>query len=213
MARSIIYRSALLYRLLMVALYGRSSRARHRAIADVIPDGSEAVELCCGPGILYSTYLRPRNVRYTGLDINEGFIARIAARGATGIVRDLSRDEPLPAADYVIMQASLYHFLPDGVQPVLKRMTAAARKAVIVAEPVVNVASSQTPIVAWLAKVLTDPGTGKHTHRFDEAGLDAAFKALGLPIERTFFIQGGREKVDIVNVQAAALGAKNEGAR
>ena len=202
MARSPIYRSGTLYRMVMAVLYGRHCRTRHRAIADLVPEQAEVVELCCGPGVLFNRHLRAKNVRYTGLDVNEGFIAGIVSRGGAGIVRNLSGDEPLPQADYVIMQASLYHFLPDGVQPILKRMATAARKAVIVSEPVAkSMTKSRIPFFSLLAKTLTDPGTGGHTHRFDEAALDAAFAALGLPVERTFIIAGGREKVFLVNTQ------------
>ena len=34
----------------MLALYGRHYGARYRAVADLIPDGSSVLDLCCGPG-------------------------------------------------------------------------------------------------------------------------------------------------------------------
>src|SRR6516165_10754236 len=98
----------------MIGLYGCHYGARYRAIAGLIPGGSSVLELCCGPGILHDRYLRKKGVDYTGLDINPRFIARVCRRGGKGIVRDLHADAPLPPADVVVMQASLYQFLPDA---------------------------------------------------------------------------------------------------
>src|SRR5713101_1249799 len=109
----------------MVALYGRHYAGRYRAIADLIPSGSSVLDLCCGPGILYERYLRAKSVDYTGIDVNRCFLDRIGRLGARAIDRDLHEPGPLPPADSVIMQASLYHFLPDAA-PIVERMIEAA---------------------------------------------------------------------------------------
>src|SRR5262249_28202596 len=133
MSQSLIYRHPALYVLVMRLLYGRHHAARQRAVADLVPEGSAVVELCCGPGLLYFGHLRGRGVEYLGLDLNERFVAQVRRRGARAEVADLRRDEALPEADYLVIQAALYHFLPDP-DPVLARMLDAARRAVIVAE-------------------------------------------------------------------------------
>src|SRR6185369_13287964 len=125
----------------MLLLYGRHYPARYRVICDLIPSGSSVLDLCCGPAILYHRYLRAKSVRYTGLDINQKFIDRLIRSGGLGKLWDLRGDEPLPAADYVIMQASLYHFLPDP-STIVNRMLQAAHKRVIIAEPIRNLATS-----------------------------------------------------------------------
>ncbi len=208
MARSLVYRSRFLYELAMLALYGGNYFARYRAIADLIPEGAEVLDVCCGPAVLYERYLRRKGVKYTGLDINEGFIARLVARGGRGIVRDLRSDEPLPAADYVIMQASLYHFLPDNVGPILRQMLAAAHRQLIVAEPVLNITTGGSTLLSRMAKSMADPGTGDPVERFDEATLDAAFAPFAAQMERTFLITGGREKVYVLDTD---LGGGNMG--
>ena len=129
MSESFIYKSSSVYELAMLLLYGRHYASRYRAIAELIPAGSNVVDLCCGPALLYHRYLRAKSVQYTGLDINRAFIDRLTERGGSGQVWDLRSEEPLPPADYVIMQASLYHFLPDA-SPVVDRMLEAARKRV-----------------------------------------------------------------------------------
>lgn len=194
MATSLIYKSTPIYRLVMRTLYGRHLDSRYRVIADLIADGASVLDLCCGPPILFERYLRRRRVCYTGLDINAKFIEQLVRGGGGGQVWDLRKDVPLPPADYVIMQGALYDFLPEA-WPVVERMFAAARKQVIIAEPVRNLASSRLPLVRWLARHLTDPGSGAQPHRFTEQTLDDFFAAYAGRLRSSFLIPGGREKV------------------
>ena len=114
MSTSLVYRSAVGYELLMRALYGRYYTDRMRAVAGEVPDGSSVLELCCGPGTLYLRYLRARTRRYVGIDVNARFVAQLQRRGVDARRLDLAAGaDPLPDADAVILQASLYHFLPD----------------------------------------------------------------------------------------------------
>jgi SAM-dependent methyltransferase len=197
MSTSLVYRSPLIYDAVMIALYGRHAFSRCSAIADLIPDGASVLELCCGPGTLYRRHLRGKRVQYTGLDINPRFVSRINAMGTAGQVWDLQQDTPLPKAYYVVMQASLYHFLPDPA-PVVDRMLTAADRQVIVAEPIRNLADSRVPLLASLARRQTDPGTGAQARRFNEASLDAFFARYAPRVERSFLIPGGREKVYVL---------------
>lgn len=182
----------------MVALYGRHYASRYRAIADLIPPRASVVDLCCGPALLFSRHLRRKNVRYTGLDVNAGFVERLIRAGGTGQVWDLRKDEPLPPADYLMMQASLYHFLPDAL-PIVGRMIAAARRQVIIAEPVRNLTTSRSPLLAKIGRVLTNPGVGEQSRRFTEASLDELLSVYGSQVEKSFLIAGGREKVYVIN--------------
>jgi SAM-dependent methyltransferase len=195
---SFIYRSSSLYELAMLALYGRHYGSRYRAIAELVPKGSSVLDLCCGPALLYHRYLRPKSVRYTGLDVNAKFIDRLTRRGAGGQVRDLRSEEALPEADYVIMQASLYHFLPDP-SPVMDRMLRAAKRQVIISEPIRNLASSDSRLLALVGKLLTDPGVGNHSQRFNEASLDQFFLRYRSLVQQSFLVAGGREKLYILS--------------
>ena len=82
---------------------------------------------------------------------------------------DVAGGVALPPADYVVMQASLYHFLPDP-GPLVDRMLRAARCRVIIAEPVRNLATSGVPWVSRLARRQTDPGTGGAAERGGRLG-------------------------------------------
>jgi len=179
----------------MLALYGRHYRARYEAIADLIPEGATVVDLCCGPGVLYSKHLREKSVRYIGIDSNPLFVARVSRSGAQGVVADLAKPEPIPEGDYVVMQASLYHFLPNA-KPIVERMIAAARERVIVAEPIRNITGSRFRLLSAIGRSLTDAGRGGEGLRFKESDLDLLFRDF--PVEKSFLIPGGREKVFVI---------------
>jgi hypothetical protein len=197
-AVSLVYRNASVYELVIRLLYRRHYEARYRAIADLIPAGSSVLELCCGPGVLHDRYLRHVAVQYTGLDVNAGFIERVNRRGGWGHVWDVVEDRALPPADSVIMQASLYQFLPDAA-PIVRRMLGAARQQVVIAEPIRNLATSRVSLLAALAMRQGDAGCGPRAERFTEQSLDAFLGRFQKRPVRSFLIPGGREKVYILD--------------
>ena len=202
MATSLIYKSASIYELVMVLLYGRHYASRYLAIAELIPSGSSVLDLCCGPAFLYHRYLREKSVHYTGLDLNAKFIDQLIRWGGCGKVWDLRSEEPLPSADYVIMQASLYHFLPDA-SSVVNRMLQAAQKRVIIAEPVRNLATSNSRLLSLLGRLSTNPGSGRQHLRFNEASLADFFAAYSSNVVQCFPIAGGREQVYVLDGEIA----------
>lgn len=201
MSTSLIYRNATLYELLIRALYGRYYTARYRAVAALVPEGASVVDLCCGPATLYTRYLRQKSVDYTGLDRNDRFVGKLTEAGGHGKVWNLTSAEPLPEADYVLMQASLYHFLPDAT-PVLDRMLTAARKQVIIAEPVRNMASSDNRVLAAVGQRFTNAGDGVQAHRFTESTLDDFFRPYKSQVVRRELIAGGREKLYVLDANS-----------
>jgi hypothetical protein len=102
----------------------------------------------------------------------------------------------------VIIQSSLYHFLPDA-SSLVERMIAAAEKQVLIAEPIRNVADSRIRPLAFLAGKLTNPGTGDQPSRFNEARLDALieqYRRRGHAV-RSQLIAGSREKLYILEIR------------
>ena len=203
-ATSLIYKSTSIYELAMLLLYGRHYASRYRAIADLISPGSSVLDLCCGPALLYQRYLRKKSVQYTGLDLNAKFIDRLNRQGGCGKVWDLRSEEPLPAADYVIMQASLYHFLPDP-SAIVNRMLKAARKRCIIAEPIRNLATSKSRLLSLLGRLSTNPGSGEQHLRFDEASLADFFSGYSTQIAQSYTIAGEREKLYVLDARIAAV--------
>jgi len=196
-SQSLVYRSGLGYSLAMRLLYGRHYGARHRAIAELVAPHSTVLELCCGPGTLYLGHLRDRVDGYLGLDLNERFVQRLRARGVAAERWDLAADRPLPVADFVLKQASLYHFLPEP-RPVVDRMRAAARREVVISEPVRNLATSRVAPVARLAARGTSPGDRHHAERFTDASLEALMAGYGEAVRRSLLLPGGRERVYVL---------------
>jgi SAM-dependent methyltransferase len=195
---SLIYRSATGYELLMRALYRRHYADRMQSVADQVPDGSSVLELCCGPGTLYTRYLRERVSGYIGLDINETFVTKLRGQGIDARGIDLADPAvPLPTADVAIIQASLYHFLP-GAHALIDRMLAAATERIVVAEPIRNLSSSRLPGVGMLGRRAADPGVGGHEQRFTEATLDELMAGYPGRVRSAFLIPGGREKVYVL---------------
>jgi SAM-dependent methyltransferase len=195
---SLVYRSSVGYELLMRVLYGRHYDDRMRAVAAEVPDGASVLELCCGPGTLYLRYLRARTSAYTGVDVNPRFVKQLRQRGVDARLLDLaSSTGDLPAADVVVLQASLYHFLP-APERILDRMVAGAHDRVIVSEPVRNLASSDLPLVGRIGRRAADPGVGGHAHRFTEKTLADVMAGYDDRVLKSFLIPGGRERVYVL---------------
>jgi trans-aconitate methyltransferase len=187
----------------MLLLYGRHYFSRQKVVADLIPPRSTVLDVCCGPGSLYSRHLRAKGVKYTGVDSNTRFIEEVRRRGGNGIVCDLKSAGPLPPADFVVMQASLYHFLPDPV-PMLNRMLEAANQTLIIAEPVRNIASSGSRFMSLLGRRFTNAGSGAEPLRFTAQTLDQVMNRFADRIEQAFDIPGGRERVYVLKSRPAA---------
>jgi SAM-dependent methyltransferase len=198
---SLIYRSSRGYELLMRALYGRHYEDRMRVVAERIRPGASVLELCCGPGTLYLRHLRGRAGAYPGLDVNAGFVEKLRRRGVDARQVDLASDDaPLPGADVVLIQASLYHFLPDA-ERIVGRMLAAAHERVIVSEPIRNLSSSEAPLIGRLGQGAADPGVGGPEHRFHEETLDRLMDRYAPRVITAALIPGGREKVYVLDAR------------
>jgi SAM-dependent methyltransferase len=193
---SLIYRNPAVYELVMRALYGRHHGGRLRAVAGQVPAGATVLELCCGPGSLYLRYLRAHVGGYVGLDANPRFVAGLQARGVDARLIDVTdSDQLLPRADVAIMQASLYHFLPDADR-ILQRMLGAANWCVVISEPIRNLSSSPRPLIGMIGRRAADPGVGGYASRFTEMTLDQLMAAYD--IRTSFLAPGGRDKVYVL---------------
>ncbi len=173
----------------MRIVYGGWFEERFRAVADAIPDGVSLTDVCCGDGYLYRRFLSTRHIDYLGLDINAKFVHWLARRGVNAQVCDV-RFDPIPEADIILMQASLYQFIPSH-ENILRKLVDAARKCVILTEPVRNLSTSQNPLLSRLGRRFTDPGTGEAPHRFNEETLRQIL--IPYSVDRFEPIAGGRE--------------------
>src|SRR5450759_3662099 len=192
-----IYSNPVLYNLVMRVLYGSHFEDRYRALIDEIPDGTPVVDLCCGGCYIYSHYIKPKQVEYLGLDLSPRLIQSAQRRGIQARQFDVWND-PIPPADIVMMQASLYHFIPH-TGPIIQRMLASAHQKVLISEPVQNLSSSDNPILAAIGRLGTRPGGETDLYkgqRFVEQTLMVVFASTGA-LERSFLIPGGREMIGV----------------
>ncbi len=199
------YRHKALYELLIRLLYRSNYDNKYSSIAKLVPKGSSVTELCCGPAILYKKYLYNHVNSYYGVDVNKGFISELRKLGGNGEVADLRNLEyDIPKAEVLLIQSSLYHFIPDnGAIDLLRRMVSASSGIVIISEPILNLTNGSSPFLSWLSKVLGDPGTGPgHENRFDEQSLDLLFEQLGEFVIDNFKVADGKEKVYILKGKA-----------
>jgi glycosyltransferase involved in cell wall biosynthesis len=180
--KSPIYWTGHGYNLTMRLLYGAEYAGAAAAVAARIADGASVVDVCCGTAQLYRDFLRARGCRYLGLDFNGDFVMHARRRGADVRWFNLESD-PIPAADYVVICSSLYHFW-ERVDDVVTLLRRAARRAVIISEPVRNL--SQLPALGHLAAALTDPGVAGgagHLRRFDLESFGALVARHGGRVE------------------------------
>jgi SAM-dependent methyltransferase len=189
----------------MRVLYGRYYAARDAAVAAHIPDGVSVLELCCGPARLYLCELRGRIGSYVAFDASARFVERLRRLGVDARRADVATAD-LPAADVVVMQASLYQFLPDA-EALVRRMRAAAGTSVIVSEPVRNLASSRLGVVARLAAGAAATAHGAQAQRFDAASLRALMAPFGDAVLFQGPVPGGREHMYVLSGASAGAGA------
>ena len=198
---SLLYSNRLAYHLVMRVLYGRHFDARYEAVAAEIPPGASVVDVCAGDGYLYLKCLRQKSVRYLALDISPSLVAWANRHGIPAQQFNVWQDTP-PPGDIVVMQASLYQFLPHA-DAIVRNLLAAARQKVIIAEPIRNLSASSHPLLSLVSRRLTAPdSSGEHYtgQRFDRQSLGALFRAFDA-FEREFIAPGGREMIGIFRGQ------------
>lgn len=194
----IIYRSPRLYHAVLRLVYHKDFVKRFKAVADQVPDGSSVVDVCCGPALIYDRFLKGRGVKYTGLDINPYFIA--ARRNSSGkiVPWDIELRGALPKADTLLMQCSLYQFIPRQDE-ILDKLFAAAGKRVVITEHVSSWSKSPNRLLQMLSHVATNPGTGPKTERFTPETLEQAL-ARYKPANR-ISLCGGTEMLYVFDVE------------
>ena len=183
----------------MRILYGRNYQHRFTAIAEEIPDKVEVLDVCCGDAALYNRELKGR-VNYIGTDINKKFIHRGENKLIKILPLNIITDE-LPQSDYVIMQASLYQFIPNH-KLIIDKLINSANKKVIISEPVRNLSNSSSNIISLIARYSANPGTGHKIERFNEESFREIFyDHFKERIEKFKFIPGNRELIVILNAE------------
>ncbi|MFH1004263.1 MAG: class I SAM-dependent methyltransferase [Bacteroidota bacterium] len=178
----------------MKFLYGRNFETRYIAISEIIPENTSVTEVCAGDGYLYEYYLKKKNIKYIGLDVNPVFVNAARKKNISFFLHDLMMDD-VPSADYVIIHASLYQFIPNE-HVIIKKLLNAAATTLIISEPVRNLSDSTNPVIAAFAKYSANPGNAHAVKRFNKETLIACFKQYP-EFKKVKAIKGGRELIGI----------------
>ncbi|OGK95276.1 MAG: hypothetical protein A2X36_02105 [Elusimicrobia bacterium GWA2_69_24] len=191
-----VYGCPAFYGLLMRAGYGGDYAARLALVADRLGGPADVLEVCPGDLALYRHLAARGLVRaYIGLEQAPAMLRSARRRGVDVRAFDVRAARPLPTAETVIMQASLYQF-HDVADSLLARLWAAAGRLLVVAEPVRNLSQSRSALARWAARALTRTVDGRvHTFRYTEAALLEAYRRARVPVSRLDRTPGGRELI------------------
>ena len=191
-----IYHHPRLYEWAMRLAYGREYAGRYAAIAAEIGQSADMLEVCCGDLALHDR-LQARGciASYRGLDLAPAMVARGRRRGVDVRQCDVRAATEFPAADVVVMQASLYPF-HDIAGDVLRRLWRAARRRLVVTEPVSNFSQSKSGLLRALALTLSRPTDGRDcVFRYTDETVRAAYEAAGVPLSSVSHTPTGKEAI------------------
>ena len=178
-------------------MYGKYYKKRYKQLASFIPPNVSVTDLCSGDSALYRFALRGRN-KYTGIDINPLFNQN--NQNIKIIKADIIKYS-IPTSDYVIIQGSLYQFIPNH-KVIIDKMLDIARCKVIISEPIINFVNSKNRIISTIAKYGANPGTGHKNYRFTSKLLKNYIqKYYNGYLENIAFIAGRRDMVIILNAE------------
>ncbi len=197
-----LYSYPFLYSLAVRLLFGKNFRNRYNAVAELIPDMAEVVDVCSGDCRLYLDFLRHKGVRYIGLDNSPEFISWATGKGISAKLFNILTDD-VPISDYVVMQSSLYQFIPRQ-RDIVEKLLCSSRKKVIISEPVRNLSASNISLLAKFSRYMTRPKYGGETYlgkRFNKTGLTELFNSYA-EFEEAFLIPGGIEMIGIFRGKA-----------
>lgn len=174
--QSPIYWHPKLYELTMRGLYGRYYEGRYTHLEKLIPANCNLMELCMGDLHLYEHYLKGRNINYKCADVNPVFVEAAKKKGLDASLLDFITD-PIPPCDYILIQGSLYHAIPDHVK-VIEKLFESANKQLIISESVKNVSNSKNPLLSSLAGFISKAKGGQSKIKFTKQTLELAFTGL-----------------------------------
>jgi hypothetical protein len=172
--QSPVYWHPKLYSYTMRRLYGKNFENRYSSLVKLIPGNCQLLELCMGDMYFYENYLRKKNISYSCADVNPIFVNAARKKKVNSILLDILTDE-IPKSDYILIQGSLYHAIPNHKE-LIKKLFAAAGKQLIISECVNNVSNSSNGLVSWLGALASKAKTGQSKIKFTNETLKQSFR-------------------------------------
>jgi hypothetical protein len=82
--------------------------------------------------------------------------------------------DEIPKTDYILMQGSLYHFIPEE-KNLIQKLLEACNKEIIISESVDNLSNSESKIKSFLAEQFSKAKTGQSKLKFTTKTLSETF--------------------------------------
>lgn len=191
--QSPIYWHPLFYRKAMQWSYGKQFYSRYERLARHIPKDAEVFECCMGDALLYTKYLRQKNISYSACDVNPVFVRTARRKGVNAKLCDIQRDS-IPKADYIVLHGSLYHFIPNE-EEVIRKLLLSAGKMLIIAESVENMSNAKSGLRAAIGAFLSKAKTGQSKIKFTRESLRRSFEKFRPHISKWEENPGEREVI------------------
>ena len=149
----------------MKLLFRESYNSRYLEITNLIENNSSVIDVCCGDAKLYE-FLKKKNVKYTGIDFSNTFYNYLKKKKIDIINLNIKTEKIPIKADYVVIQSSLYQFIPNHVE-IVKKLLEVSKKYLIIQETVESFTTSSNKLLSLLGKILNNPGDGYKTKRLN----------------------------------------------
>lgn len=193
---SAVYWHPIIYQLFLRITFGRHFKERYQQVANLIPTGSQVVDIGCGDCTIYR-FLRKKGIQYLGLDINPFFVRWVEKKRIPVCLFDVCKDE-IPQAEYIIMLGGLYQFIPYHKDIVDKMLKAATKKIILIERIQGAFSSSTNPLISFIARRLANPGTGHKMYRFNKESLIRFLESYGIKLESYYKICQGTQIVAVL---------------
>ena len=200
--RSMLYWHPYSYKFLVRLMYKKHYGELYETINDLIAENSSVVDVCCGDSYLQS-FFENKNIEYLGLDFNPTFINFSSKRGINAKLFNIYKDD-IPQADYIVIQTSLYQFIPNHDQ-ILQKLYQAADKYLIITETLKSLGGSGNKFVSSIGRFLNNPGDGVKAERFVMPTFKKAMEPFQKNIENEFFINGGLDYLVVIKKAESSI--------
>jgi len=174
--QSPVYWHPKLYAFTMRMLYGSFYKTRYTHLEKLIPDNCKLLELCMGDLYFYENYLKKKNIQYSCVDVNPVFVKAAKAKNIDVRSLDILKEE-IPSSDYILIQGSLYHCIPDQAAFV-KKLLNSANKQVIISESTRNISNSGNGLVSVLGTFFSKAKAGQSKIKFTKQMLKETFSGF-----------------------------------
>ncbi len=132
MLRSPMYGSSSLYNRILSFLHGDGYEDRFQRIAARLPADAWVLDVGCGT--CHMAALLPAGMRYTGLDLNQRFVADARARGIDARIGDVLDVSSYPEGPTAVVVSDMLHHIVPHEESFLRQLGQALRSDLVICE-------------------------------------------------------------------------------